>query len=199
MVKSRKSSARTKKILLIALAVILVAGAALFVLEKKQITNFYGEDPAEAQNDEDAQTTSTAETAQDDFTGGDDREPGSSVGEGEGEGSITDNNGAISSDVDTSSPIVSSTGQISIYTPKNNASISSGQVVAGVSTLQRVSFRLIDNVSGVISVGELNVVNGKFSGTLSFSTSADEGRLDIFGANPDGSEYSNLEIPLRFK
>jgi hypothetical protein len=43
------------------------------------------------------------------------------------------------------------------------------------------------------------VVNGKFSGQITYTTNATAGRIDIFASRADGSEYSNIEIPVRFK
>jgi hypothetical protein len=193
--KLRRSSRPTKKILLATLVAILVLGSILFALEKAGITNLYSSNKS---GDSEAKTTSTTKTAQEDFNDGEFREPGNSLNENEGTGSISDNNGTISEDTDTSNPVVSATGEITLYTPKSNASVNSGYVVAGTSTLSFVSYRLIDSVSGVISMGELRVVNDKFSGTLNFTTTADEGRLDIYGTKEDGSEFSSIEIPIRF-
>lgn len=147
--------------------------------------------------DTDSETTSTAPTAQSDFTGGTEREPGNTLSENEGSGGIRDNEGNLS-DVDTSSSISSESGEITLYTPKGNSKVASGEKVAGESKLSVVSYRIIDNVSGVISTGQLKVVNGKFSGTLEFTTTATEGRLDLFGTKPDGAEYSIIEVPVRF-
>lgn len=186
----------TKKRVLLGLAIIIVVCGLLFVLEKRGVINLRSEDtPSEAE----AQTTSTAPTAQSDFTGGDDRQPANTESENRGSGEVADNNGVIGSGVNTANPVVSNTGQITLFSPRKNSTISSGQTVAGKSSLPTVSYRLIDSVSGVIASGELKVVNGSFSGTLNFTTTATEGRLDIFAAHLDGVEYSNIEVPLVLK
>lgn len=191
-----KSNGRKRKIFLVTALIIILTCVVLAVLEKKQYINLYGAEVTDSQDD--AKTTSSTKTAQEDFNEGEFREPGNSLNENEGTGSITDNNGSIGNDVDTSSPIVSSTGEITVYSPKSGATIKSGYALTGKSTLSKISYRLIDSVNGEIASGELNVVNGNFSGNIGYNTSATEGRLDIFATRDDYSEFSNVEIPIRF-
>src|SRR5690606_29613808 len=117
-----------------------------------------------------AKTTSTIPSAQADYT--DDAVEENKVpatgGDGRGSAEIKDNGGAPSSD--TSSSIISTTGEITLYMPKANSKIASGQEISGKSTLSKVHYRVIDSVSGVIATGQLNVVSGNFSGSISFST-----------------------------
>lgn len=177
------------------LCCLVLIGGALFVLEKKHIINLY-----EKSNSADRpKTTSEVATAQDTFTDGELRDAGNTLTEDKGSAVVSDTNGTISNNIDTSNPTVSKTGEISVFTPKNNTLVSSGFTVSGLSKLSIVSYRIIDEVSGVISTGELRVLDGKFSGVLSFSTNASEGRIDFFGTKFDGTEYSNVEIPVRFK
>lgn len=193
-----KNNNRPKKQLLIIgfIAVVLVVGV-LFLLEKKSIINLYKQ-KMPAATKEDAKTTSPTPTAQEDFQSGDIREPGSTLDENRGSGGIADTSGSLSG-IDTTNPVVSATGEISLYVPRKQSTMTSGHTVAGASSLKTVSYRLIDSVSGVIATGELQVINGKFSGKLDFKTSAKEGRLDIYASRMDGTEYSNIEIPLRFE
>ncbi len=148
-------------------------------------------------DNQDAKTTSTLPTAQEDFTGGDERQPGNTVRENEGTGNIEDRQGAVSEQTDPGVWTTSSTGEVTVQNPYPNKILRSGTEISGTSSLQKVSYRIIDSVSGVIAQGELTVVNGKFSGIINFSSSATEGRLDIFGAHSDGSEFSNVEIPIK--
>lgn len=148
--------------------------------------------------DDNTTSTSTAPTAQNDFSDGDDRRvPNHSKDEGS-EAIITDDQGNVESVPDKSTWTFSSSGEITLYLPAKNALISSGDKLSGQSTLKNVSFRLIDNVSGVIAQGQLNVVNGKFSGIFDFNTTATDGRLDVFGLKNDGVEFGNIEVPIRF-
>lgn len=187
---------KNKKLVLIVIIVLLSLVAALFVLEKKGITNLIGNNNTNL--DDEAKTTSNAATAQEDYKDGNPREAGNTIDENRGSATVIDNGGRSSS-VDTSNPVVSKTGEITVYSPAANAILTNPTNISGKSTLSKISYRLIDNVSGVISTGELSVVNGSFSARLSFETSAQTGRLDIYGTKPDGVEFSSIEIPVRFK
>ena len=193
MYSARKNHQPKKIILIILLSVLVIAGTFL-VLEKLQIIDLINK-KAPSSTSED-KTTSTTKTAQEDFTGADEREPGNSLNENKGSGGIADNNGTISNGTDTTNPIISSTGEITIYAPRQKADVKSGDEISGASTLQKVSYRIIDDVSGVIATGTLQVVNGKFSGKLSYVSTAKEGRLDIFGTRSDGVEYSNVTVSI---
>jgi hypothetical protein len=67
-----------------------------------------------------------------------------------------------------------------------------------LSKLDLVQYRVIDSNSGVIATGNLKVVDGKFSGIVTYSSTATEGRIDIFAVKQDGTEYANVELPVRF-
>lgn len=145
-----------------------------------------------------SKTTSTAPSAQEEFTGATERpvlEPSSE----KGEAYVSDNQGQSEIIPDKSQWTTSHSGQIIVYSPSNNQLLQKGDLISGESSLSTVSFRIIDNVSGVISEGQLTVVNGKFSGSVGFSTTATEGRLDIYSSSEDGIESSNIGIPVRFK
>jgi len=194
----RKYTTRIK--LLIALAILLASGLFLVILEKANVINLYNSSSDQTSVEEDdAQTTSTTETAQSDFNGGEFREPGNTLIDGEGSAIVTDNNGEIRAEIDKSNPIVSPTGEISVYSPRKDDKITNGFAFAGSSSLPKVSYRLIDSATGMIATGELTVVNGNFSGTITFSTGATQGRLDVFGTNENLTEFSNIEIPVRFQ
>jgi hypothetical protein len=197
-IKQRQSSLKKKKIILVALLGGVVILGLLLGLEKTGITNFYSSEEAERAVDEEAKTTSNVPTAQPEFSDGGEREPGNTVKENQGSATIVDSAGQLDSTIDMSNPTVSSTGEISLYTPRPTGTIKSGEILAGASTLNKVSYRLIDDVSGVIATGDIVVVNGKFSGTITYSTSAKDGRLDVYSTRPDGSEYSNIEVSIRF-
>ena len=199
MVRKYKHKNNKKKLLLGIAALLVLGGIVFFVLEKTHTTSVFTSSPTSS--DEQAQTTSDIPSAQQDYNGGtlaeENKDPGNTISENSNSAGIIDNNGTASTD--TSQPQTSSTGEITVYLPHQNAAMLSGQEVSGTSTLSVVQYRLIDSVSGVIATGNLKVVNGKFSGTLAFSTSASEGRLDIFGTRDDASEFSSIEIPVRFK
>lgn len=189
MLKNQKTSKRKYAIIAAVLTGIAVVafGVAYFsgVFDSSQSTK-----------EEEAKTTSTAATAQDDFTGGDDRTPNQTTSN---EGTLTDNNGSVSSTPPQSSWTVSPDNKITVFSPSKNTLIASGQEISGQSTYQKVNFRLIDDASGVIAEGNIAVVNGLFSGKLNFSSAGTNGRLDLFYSTNVSPESSNVEIPVRFK
>lgn len=180
---------------IILLLIVLASVLLLFILEKGQIINLYS---SPSPNADEAQTTSNEKSAQADFSDGDEnKDPGNTIRENQGTANVSDSGGTPSTD--TSKPTESKTGEIKLFLPHANSVISSGQEISGTSSLAIVSYRIIDNVSGVIASGELRVVNGNFSGNIGFNTSANEGRIDVFGVKEDGTEFSNIEVPVRFK
>jgi hypothetical protein len=140
-------------------------------------------------------TTSKEPSAQSNFTSGGQREV---VQSNRNEGIVTDTGGNVPSLPPSSGWSSSTSGIITVYSPAKNSLLSTGQTLLGESSADRVSFRIIDSVSGVIAQGSIGVVNGKFSGNFSFETSAQEGRLDIFTVNNSGVESNVIEIPVRF-
>jgi hypothetical protein len=144
---------------------------------------------------ESVKTTSKEPSAQSSFTNGGKREV---VQSNKNEGIITDTGGNVSSLPPSSDWSSSASGVITVYSPAKNSILSTGQALLGESSADRVSFRLIDSVSGVIAQGSIGVVNDKFSGSFSFKTTAQEGRLDIFTTSSDGVESNLVEIPVRY-
>jgi len=145
-----------------------------------------------------AKTTSTARSAQADFSDGDpNKEPGNSLNENRGSAVVEDSESANVKA--TSNPITSNTGEITVYSPSKNSLVMDNTVLSGKSTLPKVEYRITDSISGVIVTGSLVVKDGKFSGKISINTSATDGRIDIFATRADLSEYSSVEIPIRFK
>lgn len=145
---------------------------------------------------EEAKTTSDAATAQEDFQGGDDRKPNTTSHE---EGTVKDTQGNVGAIPPSTQWSTSQSGLITIYTPAKNTVVATGLIVSGKASVPKVSFRLIDNVSGVISRGELSVINGAYSGVFNFTTTATAGRLDIFSTAADGVESNNITVSIRFK
>jgi len=179
----------------------ILTAAVLFWTEKTNRTelfNWLGGSTKIAENtDETATTTSTAASAQNDFTAGSARKEASKPNINEG--TITDNNGSTVTPPAENTWVRSSDGSsVIVYSPINNQVLQTGQILSGASTATRVNFRLIDNISGVIAQGTLSVVNGKFSGVSSFKTVASDGRVDIFTSDDQGVESNNVSIPVRF-
>lgn len=179
---------------MVAAVVIVVSILVVFTLEKFGVTNFYSVKPQTVETD-DAKTTSTAPSAQEDFTDGSNREISRNE---KNEGQVQDTSGNVASIPSQDQWSVSPNGAITVYSPAKSSIIKSGDLLSGSSSLPKVYYRLIDNVSGVIAQGSLSVINGKFSGNFNFTTTGTSGRLDIYNADADGVESSNIEIPIRF-
>ena len=144
------------------------------------------------------QTTSTAPSAQENFTSNNDRQV-ATTSENKGSAGVTDTQGQTSVVTDKSQWTTSKTGEITTYSPAKNALLIKGDTLSGESTLSIVYYRVLDDVSGMITQGQLSVVNGKFSGSIVFNTTASGGRLDVYGTTDSGKEFGNVEIPVRFK
>jgi type II secretory pathway pseudopilin PulG len=185
MVKNKK---RSKKIIItLAVFFIVMAGFLIYryvVVDKQQLV------------DKDTKSTSDIESAQSEFSSAGDREPAGA--QTKPETSVNDTGGSAQPQ-STSAPLVSKDGAITVFSPANNAVFTSGSSLVGKSTDAKVSYRLIDDVSGVTTTGELGVINGNFSGKFSFSTRAAQGRIDVFQTGPGGVEKSIIEIPVRFR
>ena len=145
--------------------------------------------------DNESQTTSDQPTAQSDFSDGDDsRYPAKSTS-GNGSATVQDNG-----DFSTSTnPSVSDDGKTTVYVPENGSVIASGSSISGITDNDNVYFRLIDDKIGLIGEGQLPINDGKFSGTLNIESQGSEGRLDIFSRKPDGVEFSNVSLDVRFE
>lgn len=173
--------------------IVIISFLVLFALAAFAWVNLRSNDSPTVEK---AKTTSTAPSAQEDFTDGDNRQP---VESSRNEGTLNDNNGTINQTPAQSQWTKSNDGNITVYSPSASGLLKSGSQLTGASHLNNVSFRLIDDVSGVIAQGSLKVTNGTYSGTFNFDTIASTGRLDVFTTNPDGSEASNVEVTIRFK
>ena len=141
------------------------------------------------------ETTSKQPSAQTDFADSKDKGSAQTV---KNEGIVTDSNGNIDTIPPESSWIKSRDDVISVYSPTSNSILKTNDVLSGQTSAPSINFRLIDSISGEIAQGKISVVDGKFSGIFNFSTTATEGRLDIYTASDNGVESSVIEIPVRF-
>lgn len=196
--KKQRFKKSKKRIVLGFLALFVFAIAAVVLLEKLNIINKSNSKTTSDLPASEAQTTSDQPSAQSDFTRGDNRQDGNTLREGAGSVTIVDIPDNPDATVDKSNPIKSETGEITVYSPKANSPVKDRVDIYGESTLARVWYRVVDSSSGMISVGELEVHNGKFALSLKVDTGASEGRIDVFGTHADGNEYSNVAIPVRF-
>lgn len=194
MTKHNPIKRNKKRLILLGVLVLLASLTAWLLIPNSSRDRFLNESAEEATDN--AQTTSTTPTAQSDYTSGNDR-PVSN--QDKNEGLVVDNHGNVGNVPSEDQWTSSNSGQITVYFPAQNALLADGDSLSGSSSLSEISFRLIDSVSGLIAQGQITVVNGKFSGTFDFNTSANEGRLDVFGVASDGTEFSEIEIPVRFR
>lgn len=117
-----------------------------------------------------------------------------------GQGGVVDQNGQTSGSLPPSSQWVSSTsGDITLQQPSPNTTVQSGDTLSGLAKVSNVQFILSDNSVGLIAQGNLNVVNGKFSGTLQFTPHSSSGKLEVYYPNPaNGAEEDIIEIDVNF-
>lgn len=187
IIKNQKKSFRKVLYLLIA-GVIIVAIFA--VINRDSLFGFI-----KLFSTSNINTTSKQPSAQSNFNGGKKREV---VQTNKEEGVVVDSNGVILNIPPETDWTTSKDGVITVYSPFTNSTLKTGQSLSGKTSVPSISFRLIDNISGEIAQGKINVINGKFSAVFDFSTKATEGRLDVFVADKNGLESSVIEIPLRF-
>lgn len=171
---------KNKKLALISVIVLVIAGVAVFYALNRQQSNV---------------DSSTPPTAKSDFTSNDNTKQENATDSNNGTATVKDNGGQTSG-VQT---VVAQSEFIKLFSPAKNSVVSTGTTIAGESSLEAVSYRINDNVTGQISYGQLQVKDGKFSGTITVNTQAREGQIDVFGTKDGGNEFSNISIPVRFK
>ncbi|HUC88269.1 MAG TPA: hypothetical protein VMR95_03930 [Candidatus Binatia bacterium] len=115
-------------------------------------------------------------------------------------GGVVDKNGQTTGSLPPSSDWVSSaSGDITLQQPSPNTTVNNGDPISGTANVSNVSFILTDNSVGLIDQGNLNVVNGKFSGLLEFQAHSSSGILQLYYPNPsNGSEEDIIEIDVNF-
>lgn len=121
-------------------------------------------------------------------------------------GSNLTSGGAVNTNGNTTSTLppasewtTSSGGQITLQQPTNNATLSTGDTISGLAKVSTVQFVLTDNSVGQIAQGNLNVVNGKFSGTISFTAHSSTGNLELYYPNPsNGAEEYIINVSVKY-
>lgn len=187
MAKQRGSV--SKKVLLVAVVVILAAGAGAYLHFHKRnphnLVNSSGSKKVTGATSQPTphQTPSSTGTAISGQSGG-----------------VTDNNGQTSQSLPPSSEWVSSnSGNVTLQLPSPDSTVKSGDSLTGLAKVSNVQFILTDNSVGMIAQGSLKVVNGKFSGTLQFTPHSGNGKLEVYYPNPNnGAEQDIVEINVKF-
>jgi len=115
-------------------------------------------------------------------------------------GGTTDNNGQTSGTLPPSSDwVMSTSGDITLQQPAASTSVKTGDTISGLANVSNVQFILTDNSVGQIDQGNLSVVNGKFSGTLQFTSHSSSGTLQVYYPNPsNGAEEDIINIDVNF-
>lgn len=124
--------------------------------------------------------------------------PQSSAGGSVARGGVTDTRGSNSGSSNSSQWVTSASGVITVKSPTANATLRSGDVIAGSAKVSQIHYRLKDNRAGQIAEGTLSVVNGNFSGKIHFSPQGTGGQLDIFTTDDMGIEYNEVQINVAF-
>lgn len=190
-----------KKFVVITIVVILAAAATITGLELTNTTHiFHGKPaantivtagrqlPAGQSNSSPNSSTHTSNTGSPSVTSSD--------------GFATNNNsrGQQSSTTNSSQWITSASGVITVKQPSANATLSSGATLSGSTTSAGpIHFVLLDNTTGQIAQGMLNVTNGDFSGQINFSAQSANGQLNVFTTTPDGREQNIIQIGVNFR
>lgn len=144
-----------------------------------------------------AVTTSKAVTAQNDYTSGEKHAVVSNTGSNTG-GAI-DTHGQDAQQSSGAQPVAGSSGSITLYQPAPGSTLRSGEVLSGEAKVPKVNYRLVDDEVGVIAQGQLDVVNGKYSGKLQFKSQGTTGKLDVFSFDPTtGAEVNNVEVKVNY-
>lgn len=128
------------------------------------------------------------------------RANGSSQSYSPGQSSTTNQNSNTTELLPPSSSWVSSTNKgITLQQPSQDSTIKSGDTISGIANVSTVQYILSDNKVGLIDQGVLNVVNGKFSGTLHFSPHSNIGSLQLYYPDPsNGAEEDIINIGVNF-
>lgn len=189
--RMKKLTSKKHFVILIICLAVLLAVTAFWIIKTRRDNTLLNDKNT-------AQTTSTAPSAQSSFTGNDtSKQDHSSVDKPSVK--ITDNSGTLSSIPASQYWSKSSDGSsIIVYTPSQNEALNKSVTISGQATSKQVSYRVIDNVTGLISSGNINVIDGKFSASLTFSTTATEGRVDVFNQSDYGKETNDVSVPVRF-
>jgi hypothetical protein len=187
MLHKKQTKSQTKKVFLILFVLALLVVAGLW---------FYHSRHEKTKLVTTAKTTSKLPTAQTTYTSG---QPRSATSNTQSQGGATDNKGqAPTSSGSSQSSITSPSGDITLEQPTTNQLVSDGATIFGQAKVQTVQFRVIDNSSGVIAQGSLDVVNGSFSGTLHFKAYSTTGELNVFSIDPQtGAEINEISLPIK--
>ena len=92
----------------------------------------------------------------------------------------------------------SSTG-ITITSPSSGATVKSGTKLEGTAptSYTKVSYRIQSDERGLVGQGELNVVKGKYSGTIGSGGASGNGYIEVFVIDASGNEAKHTKVTVR--
>jgi len=114
-------------------------------------------------------------------------------------GGVVDNNGTHNNTIPPNSEwTTSSSGNITLQAPSNNSHFASGSIISGLAKINMIQYMLKDDSIGLISRGTLNVVNGKFSGAINFTSNSSSAKLVVYCPDPNnGAERDIINIDVK--
>ncbi len=91
-----------------------------------------------------------------------------------------------------------STGII-ITSPTTGATIKAGTKLEGTApaTYSKVSYRIQSDERGLVGQGELNVVKGRYSATISSGGASGSGYIEVFAIGANGNEEKHTKVSVR--
>jgi len=112
---------------------------------------------------------------------------------------FNDTNGNDRSSSSPSKWTGSQDGKILLKQPAQSQLVGNSFSIIGIAYSDNLNFRVIDESSGVLGQGRLNIVNNNFSSSIQLEPKSKNGRLDVFSVRDDGTENSEIQIELVFK
>lgn len=113
------------------------------------------------------------------------------------QGGAVDNKGSGVAKTPATEWASSESGLITLRSPLSGSLVKTGDTISGTAKVSTVQYRLVDDEAGVLAQGPLSVVDGKFSGRLSFGHQANSGKLDIFSYDSNGAETNSISIKIK--
>ena len=184
-----------KRLIITTLVIIILLGGYLFIAKASSLWPFQANNQKNSsKNNETSSNTSDKPTQEaEDYVkdGGGSQDSSPSQGSG-----VTDTGG--SNVTKQSGGISSSSGDITLYSPTTDQTISNGVKVSGSANVSEVFYRINDTTHGMIANGRLAVKNGLFSGTINVNTDASTGTFEVYSFNSQGQEINNISVDIRY-
>lgn len=118
---------------------------------------------------------------------------------GSSQGGVVDSNGIVSVPVPVpadNSGISSDSGLITLKSPIAKAKLTSGDEISGLAAVDKIQYRLVDTVAGVVSQGGLNVVDGRFAGKVYFNQYSNSAVLVVYSFDALGREKNEIQVSV---